>query len=91
MSASTIIKKHELRARRKAHIRKRVEGSQERPRLSLLWLRDPDSTQHNYGLGSENVRDALRSNDALLGRLRARLTELGLAASTRSSSAAYAI
>jgi large subunit ribosomal protein L18 len=35
MSASTIIKKHELRERRKAHIRKKVEGSPERPRLSV--------------------------------------------------------
>ena len=35
MSASTIIKKHDMRARRKAHIRKKVEGSQERPRLSV--------------------------------------------------------
>jgi arylsulfatase A-like enzyme len=55
---------------------------EQRPRLSLLWLRDPDSTQHNYGLGSDNVRDALRANDALLGRIRARLAELGLASST---------
>jgi predicted AlkP superfamily pyrophosphatase or phosphodiesterase len=55
---------------------------EKRPRLSLLWLRDPDSTQHNYGLGSDNVRDALRSNDALLGRIRSRLTDLGLASST---------
>jgi predicted AlkP superfamily pyrophosphatase or phosphodiesterase len=55
---------------------------EQRPRLSLLWLRDPDSTQHNYGLGSDNVRDALRSNDALLGRIRARLAGLGLAGST---------
>jgi large subunit ribosomal protein L18 len=35
MSASTNMKKQELRARRKAHIRKKVEGSQERPRLSV--------------------------------------------------------
>jgi large subunit ribosomal protein L18 len=35
MSASTNIKKHLLRLRRKAHIRKKVEGSQERPRLSV--------------------------------------------------------
>src|SRR5712671_201731 len=55
---------------------------EQEPRLSLLWLRDPDSTQHNYGLGSPNVRDALRSNDGLLGRIRARLLELGLATST---------
>jgi len=35
MGASNIIKKHELRDRRKAHIRKRVEGSPGRPRLSV--------------------------------------------------------
>ena len=35
MSASTNMKKKELRLRRKAHIRKKVEGSAERPRLSV--------------------------------------------------------
>ncbi len=35
MSASTNMKKRELRQRRKATIRKKVEGSQERPRLSV--------------------------------------------------------
>ena len=35
MSASTNMKKQELRVRRKAHIRKKVEGSVERPRLSV--------------------------------------------------------
>jgi large subunit ribosomal protein L18 len=35
MSASTNMKKQELRRRRKAHIRKKVEGSQARPRLSV--------------------------------------------------------
>jgi len=35
MSASTNMKKKELRLRRKAHIRKKVEGSPERPRLSV--------------------------------------------------------
>ena len=35
MSASTNMKKMYLRARRKATIRKKVEGSQERPRLSV--------------------------------------------------------
>jgi large subunit ribosomal protein L18 len=35
MSASTNIKKQMLRLRRKVHIRKKVEGSQERPRLSV--------------------------------------------------------
>lgn len=53
-----------------------------KPRLSLLWLRDPDSTQHNYGLGTVSWRDAMQANDALLGRIRDKLRELGLAAST---------
>ena len=35
MSASTNLKKRELRARRKASIRKKVEGSLDRPRLSV--------------------------------------------------------
>src|SRR4051795_6860446 len=35
MSASTNMKKQLLRVRRKAPIRKKVEGSQERPRLSV--------------------------------------------------------
>src|SRR3954452_2658946 len=35
MSATTNMKKQALRLRRKAHIRKKVEGSQERPRLSV--------------------------------------------------------
>jgi large subunit ribosomal protein L18 len=35
MSATTNMKKQVLRLRRKAHIRKRVEGSQHRPRLTV--------------------------------------------------------
>ena len=35
MSASTNMRKQLLRLRRKAHIRKKVEGSLERPRLSV--------------------------------------------------------
>lgn len=49
-----------------------------RPRLSLLWLRDPDTVQHNYGIGTANWHDALRANDALLGKLIARLEALGI-------------
>ncbi|HYV64920.1 MAG TPA: alkaline phosphatase family protein [Myxococcales bacterium] len=52
------------------------------PRLTLLWLRDPDSTQHSYGLGTKNWHDALRATDAMLGRIRDRLQQLGLLAST---------
>jgi len=35
MSATTIMKKRELRTRRKATIRKKLEGNSERPRLSV--------------------------------------------------------
>ena len=52
------------------------------PRLSVLWLRDPDSTQHSYGIGTANWHDALRATDALVGRIRDRVQELGLLAST---------
>lgn len=52
------------------------------PRLSVLWLRDPDSTQHTYGLGTRNWNDALRATDAMLGRIRDKLQQLGLSTST---------
>jgi arylsulfatase A-like enzyme len=55
---------------------------QRRPRLSLLWLRDPDSTEHAYGIGTPNWRDAVRANDALLGRILAKLDETGQRAAT---------
>ncbi|WP_309572299.1 alkaline phosphatase family protein, partial [Deinococcus sp.] len=49
----------------------------EKPDLSLVWLRSPDSTEHAYGLGTAPFRDALHTQDALLGQLRAKLTALG--------------
>lgn len=48
------------------------------PDLTVLWLRDPDSTAHVYGLGSPAYRDALARQDALLGRLQDRLSADGL-------------
>ena len=53
-----------------------------RPRLVVVWLRDPDSTEHAYGPGSAGYRDALHSQDRLLGELRAALARLGLSSST---------
>ena len=53
-----------------------------RPRLAIIWLRNPDSTEHSYGPGSAASREALRDIDQLLGRLRSALERLGLAAST---------
>jgi arylsulfatase A-like enzyme len=52
------------------------------PRVTVLWLRDPDSTEHNYAIGSANWRDALRANDQLLGRITAKLEALGKTAAT---------
>jgi len=46
------------------------------PRLTMLWLRDPDTTEHNYGIGTPNWHDALRNNDRLMGRVLAKLDEL---------------
>jgi arylsulfatase A-like enzyme len=52
------------------------------PRLSVVWIRDPDTSQHTYGVGSANAADGLRSNDQMLGQLRAKLKELNYADST---------
>ncbi len=53
-----------------------------RPALSLIWLRNPDSTEHAYGVGSADARDALRAQDELLGTLEKALEAGGLASST---------
>jgi len=52
------------------------------PDLSLVWLRNPDSTEHQFGPGSPNYQDALRDQDALLGQLQAKLAALGLSEGT---------
>jgi arylsulfatase A-like enzyme len=44
----------------------------------MMWLRNPDSTEHPMGPGAGAVRRALRDNDALLGAVLRRLDELGL-------------
>jgi len=52
------------------------------PVLTLIWLRNPDATQHSYGPGTPNVRDALAHQDKLLGELLRALERLGRASST---------
>jgi arylsulfatase A-like enzyme len=52
------------------------------PALAVVWLRNPDSTEHPYGPGTPAYRNALRGQDALLGQLRATLDRLGLSATT---------
>ena len=48
------------------------------PDLSIVWLRNPDSTEHQFGPGTPNYQDALRDQDALLGKLQSKLEALGL-------------
>ena len=50
----------------------------QKPDLSLIWLRSPDSTEHAYGVGTAAFRDALHTQDALLGQLQAKLKSLGM-------------
>jgi predicted AlkP superfamily pyrophosphatase or phosphodiesterase len=52
------------------------------PDLSMIWFRNPDSTQHAYGVGVANFHDALRAQDALLGQLEASLMQNGQADTT---------
>lgn len=40
-----------------------------KPNLSVIWLRDPDTTEHNYGVGVTAYYDALANQDRLLGKL----------------------
>jgi arylsulfatase A-like enzyme len=52
------------------------------PGLSVVWLRNPDTTEHAYGVGSPNYHAALQAQDELLGKLQDKLVELGLDNST---------
>ena len=49
-----------------------------KPDLSLIWLRSPDSTEHSYGVGTAAFRDALHTQDGLLGQLQGKLKALGM-------------
>src|SRR5262249_40295249 len=50
----------------------------QKPDLSVVWLRNPDSTEHAYGVGSPNYHAALKAQDELLGTLQDKLAELGI-------------
>jgi len=52
------------------------------PPCTLLWLAEPDSTQHATGPGSAASLAAIKSSDDLLGRVLAELDRRGLRAST---------
>ena len=46
------------------------------PQLSVLWLRNPDTTEHIYGPGTLPYYDAIASNDKVLGALIEKLKAL---------------
>jgi predicted AlkP superfamily pyrophosphatase or phosphodiesterase len=39
------------------------------PPLSVIWMRNPDSTEHNYGPGTANYLSALKNNDTILMKI----------------------
>src|ERR1019366_527971 len=48
------------------------------PAFSLLWLSEPDATQHNSGLGTARALKALKGSDDNLARVLTELTARGV-------------
>jgi arylsulfatase A-like enzyme len=46
------------------------------PDVSVIWFRDPDSTEHGYGPGSAAYKDALATMDVMLGQILSQLKAL---------------
>ncbi len=53
-----------------------------KPTVAVLWLSDPDSTQHKTGISSRQALAAIRHADEALGRITKKLEASELAAST---------
>jgi arylsulfatase A-like enzyme len=53
-----------------------------KPDLTIFWSKEPDATNHAYGPGSFNSLDATRMNDEILGRVMAKIRQLGWEQST---------
>lgn len=49
-----------------------------RPNVTLMWLSDPDHTQHEHGVGAPVTLEAIRQVDAEIGRIVAALAAKGL-------------
>jgi type I phosphodiesterase/nucleotide pyrophosphatase len=49
-----------------------------KPSLIVLWQHNPDAVQHTAGLGTQPALDALATDDANLGRLRAAISSSGI-------------
>ena len=56
--------------------------AERQPTVSLLWLSEPDSSQHAHGVGSEEAVAAIREADMQFGRLLAWLDEHGQSSDT---------
>jgi len=54
----------------------------QQPQLTIVWLRDPDATEHAYGPGSAAHRDALHDMDRHFAAALAKLDALGWRDST---------
>ncbi len=52
------------------------------PDVSVVWFRDPDSTEHLYGPGSAAYRDSLDKMDTMLGQILTKLKSLGIDGTT---------
>jgi len=48
-----------------------------RPDLTIFWSKEPDATNHAYGPGTYNSIDATKMNDEILGRVVAKIRQLG--------------
>lgn len=48
------------------------------PKYSLLWLSEPDATQHADGVGHANTLSAIENDDRLLGEVLKKLEEKGV-------------
>jgi arylsulfatase A-like enzyme len=53
-----------------------------KPDLTVFWSKEPDATNHAYGPGTCNSKDATRMNDEILGRVVGKLRRLGWEDST---------
>jgi hypothetical protein len=60
----------------------KTASEQGKPALIVLWLHDPDATQHHAGLGTAAAAQALASCDANLGKVREAIAAAGIGART---------
>ena len=83
MSATTNLKKKMLRARRKHHIRTRVEGSTERPRLSVyrslnhIYAQVIDDMSGKTLLAASTLSPELKDSAAAKGKKKDQAKEVG--------------